>query len=177
MMKPSIHHPLLMKKLFFLSTLCCLALVSCAGLSSEDKILEVKSYGQIMKTGKDTPDPIHGKEVGFYYGAVSGTTEGRNANGIGYIHVYEDGTSVITVNLNIELPTSGTYKAYLGNNSDNTSILIGELESIVGDVRHTIKSKTRENVGETLVVKVLLEERGKSTLVAEGVLKQPTKAE
>ncbi len=165
-----------MKKLLLAPVLFCFLLAACGSTPApEDKVLEVKTYNQIMKSGKDVPDPVHGKEVKFYYGAVAGT-EGTNANGIAYIHMYEDGTSVVTVNLNIALPESGNYFAYLQDSSGDKAVTIGALKSIVGDVRHTVKGETKEDVTKTLMVQVRHETREKKTLVAEGMLKEPVPA-
>ncbi|MBP7114112.1 MAG: hypothetical protein KBA40_01530 [Candidatus Peribacteraceae bacterium] len=162
-----------MKKLLLIPVVFALALAACGAPSEQDKILQVQEYTQIMKGDKDAPDPIHGKETSFYYGAVSGT-EGTNANGLAYIRVYEDGTSSVTVNLNIALPPDGThYIAYVQSSAGDTSIKVGELTSIVGDVRHTVKLETKEDASKTLSVKVRREGKGQSDLVAEGTMKQP----
>lgn len=172
MIRPSFP-PFPMKKLLLVPVVLCFALASCGGPSEADKILEVQSYTQIMKSGTDFSDPVHGKGVGFYYGAVSGT-EGVNANGIAYIHVFEDGASTVTVNLNIELPASGTkYVAYVQDSAGTSSLKVGEMKSIVGDVRHSVKLETKEDASKTLSVKVRREGRGESVLVAEGTMKVP----
>lgn len=167
-----------MKKFLLAPVIVALALASCGGVpSEEDKILQVQEYTQIMKGDKDTPDPVHGRETSFYYGAVSGA-DGTNANGLAYIRVYEDGTSAVTVNLNIELPPSGTkYVAYVQNSAGDISIKVGELVSIVGDVRHAVKFETKEDATKTLSVKVRREGKGDSVLVAEGTMKQPAQAQ
>lgn len=165
-----------MKKLLLIPAFLCLTLAACSTPSEQDKVLEVQTYTQIMKTGEDFSDPIHGKGVGFFYGAVSGV-EGINANGIAYIHVFEDGASTITVNLNIELPPSGKkYVAYVQDTSGSSTIKVGEMRSIVGDVRHSVKLETKENASENLSVKVRLEGRGSNDLVAEGTMKVPATA-
>jgi len=126
-----------------------------------------------MKSGAEFSDPVHGKGVSFYYGAVSGAGE-TNANGIAYIHLFEDGASAVTINLNIELPPSGTkYVAYVQDSTGSSSVKVGEMKSIVGDVRHSVKLETSENVAKNLSVKVLREGRGESVLVAEGTMKVP----
>lgn len=165
-----------MKKLLLIPALLCFTLSACGTPSEQDKVLEVQTYTQIMKTGEDFSDPVHGKGVSFFYGAVSGT-EGINANGIAYIHVFEDGASTITVNLNIELPPSGKkYVAYVQDTSGSSTIKVGEMRSIVGDVRHSVKLETNENASKNLSVKVRLEGRGSNDLVAEGTMKVPAAA-
>ncbi len=166
-----------MKKLLFAPVVFCLVLTACGSPSEEDQILQVQEYSKIMQTGKDLVDPVHGKEVKFYYGAVSGAN-GTNANGLAYVHVFEDGTSIVTVNLNIELSRRGTrYVAYLNNSTGDLPVKIGELKSIVGDVRHTMKNETQKSVSETLTVNVLREGKGESILVAQGTIKEPASAQ
>ena len=163
---------IIMNKRLLAPALFCLLFAACSTPVPQDDVLEVKAYNQIMKSGTDVPDPVHGKEVKFYYGAVAGT-DGTNANGIAYVHMYDDGTSVVTVNLNIALPDSGNYVAYLQDSSGEKIVTVGKLQSIVGDVRHTVKGETKEDVTKTLTVQVRLESRAKKMLVAEGTLKEP----
>lgn len=166
-----------MKKLLFAPITLCIVLAACSTPSEQDKILQVQEYTQIMKSGADVVDPVHGKEAKFLYGAVSGT-EGVNANGLAYLRVFADGASSVTVNLNIELPVSGTkYVAYIQDSSGSASLKIGELESIVGDVRHTVKLVTTDDVSTMRMVKVRREGKGESVLVAEGTMKEPAPAQ
>ncbi len=158
-----------------LPVLACLLFVACKTAKPPDEVLETKTFNQIMKSGKDVEDPVHGKQVKFYYGAVSGS-DGTQANGIAYIHLYENGTSTVTVNLNIALPENGHYVAYILDSSGKQEIEIGALQSIFGDVRHSVKNETTEDITKTLLVQVRRESRGTSTVVAEGTLKEPALA-
>ncbi len=161
-----------MNKLLITPIIVSLVLVACtsAPLPEKDEVLETQEVNQFMKTGKVLEDPVHGKQVNFFYGAVSGTG-GTNANGIAYIHIFADGTSTVTVNVNIALPVSGSYIAYIRDASGASRIRVGELTSIVGDVRHSVTLKTTENVSRALFVEVRREGGGDSTLVAEGTMK------
>ncbi len=161
---------------FLLPLILCLTLSACGQAPADDKVLKIQEYTQIMKTGGELTDPVHGKEVKFFYGAVSGT-EGTNANGLAYVRIFEDGASSVTVNLNIELAPAGTkYIAYIQNSGGDASLKIGELESIVGDVRHTVKLVTDQDASTMLSVKIRREGRGESILVAEGTMKAPAPA-
>jgi hypothetical protein len=54
---------------------------------------------------------------------------------------------------------------------------VGELESIVGDVRHTVKLSSDDDISRSLSVKVMREGKGQSVLVAEGTMKAPAPAQ
>lgn len=164
-----------MKSLLPVSVILSLALVACGGQSEEDKILEMQSYSQIMKTDKDLVDPVHGKEVKFYYGAVSGVAP-VNANGLAYVHVFEDGTSTVTVNLNIEVQSGAKYIVSIENASGTSSLKVGVLRSLVGDVRHTVTMQTKNDLATSLVVVVRREGKGEPVVVAKGTMKEPAAA-
>ncbi len=157
-----------------------LVLASCGTkpIDPNDKVLEIKEYTQVMKNGKVLVDPVHGTEQKFWYGAILGTGD-TNANGVGYIHLFEDGTSVLTANLNI-LPRTDkkVFVVWLSDADGKNVVKVGELRSIVGDARHSVKFETESKVTGTPKVFVTVEVsenvKSPSATVAEGILKEPT---
>jgi len=144
-------------------------------IDPDGDILEVKEYKTLMKTGKVLVDPVHGEEVAFWYGTVGSD----KSNGVGYIHKFQDGTAVVAVNLNVLLAEKGThYEVYLKSADGKQEIDIGELTSIIGDARHSVRLETSEDVSSMLHVEVrhIKGILGESEIVGEGVLKEPAPA-
>lgn len=166
-----------MKKLLLL--MAPILLFSCGG----DKVkLADQSIGdeafRYMMPGKDgITHPKHGKEVWFAYGAMSGT-ENTPANGVVQGYVYEDGTNVITMHLNVLPAREGSfYEAWLIGQDDAEPIPAGHLKNHFGDARHQLQFKTEDDVRKFKKVHVTLElddgdPQKSQGLVAEGSLKQ-----
>lgn len=159
-----------------LSTLLAFTLISCGQASIPQKnddgdVLAVKEYTTIQGT-KNLVDPIHGKRTGFWYGAMSGV-DGTNANGVAYLHVFEDDFSNASVNLNIALAEGGDKYIVRLVDAQGETVDMGTLSPIVGDARHSAKIDTDKNLSAYLTVRVYLVKSGAETLVAAGNLKQP----
>lgn len=155
-----------------LITVAILALLACTPTQPVDKQQLLQDYSQV-KAGKD---PVHGEETAMWYGSIEGVN-GTNANGVGFIRRYEDGATVVTVNLNILPAEEGTHFQAFITDGAGTSVDAGELRSIIGDARHSAKLETKDDVSALLTVEVhsvkggLL--AGQSSVVARGTLKQP----
>ncbi len=151
------------------STLTLVVLLSSCGTPEKkipDKAEQIERYTSTIRGQKEVVDPVHGKEVAFFYGAVSGVGE-TIANGVAFIHAYEDGTSIVTVNLNVLVAPQGQeYEAFLSGGAEKP-IALGVLRSIIGDVRHNAELETRENLADRRVVTVKLGD----TTIAEGTVK------
>jgi hypothetical protein len=143
-------------------------------ITVDNDILETQTVKTTMKNGKDLIDPVHGKEASLWYGAVLGTN-GTNANGIAYVHRFEDGASILTVNENILQAEKGEYYSVSLKNASGTEKDAGKLTSIVGDARHSVKFETKENVDGFTTVAIYKNGSSGRTLVAEGMLKQAPK--
>ncbi len=137
----------------------------------EDKVLEVQKYNTVYQ---GSVDPEHGKQVAFMYGSVDGVGESK-ANGVAYFPTFEDGTSVLTVNVNIlPAPEGSHYLVMLSDGSPKGLIEVGKLESIVGDVRHSAKLVTDDDVKSFTSILIYLlpnEGQGSQGLVAQGTMK------
>ncbi len=156
----------------------CGALLAACGSSGEvdiDQPIEVQSYTTVMGS-KNLEDPVHGKEVEFAYGAISGVNETK-ANGVAYRHTFADGTSVMTINLNIlPAPKGKVFVAWLSDDAGTSYVHAGALSSILSDARHTLRLETKEPSTKLMKVVVTLESTEKPQApnakhVAEGLLK------
>jgi hypothetical protein len=132
-------------------------------------ILEVKEYNTTLGT-KNLVDPVHGKRTSLWYGAVLGVND-TNANGIAYVHRFEDGASVLTVNLNILQAGAGEYFSVGIKNAVGVEKDGGKLTSIIGDARHSARMELAENLDGFTTVVVYKNVSGTKTLVAEGLMK------
>lgn len=145
----------------------------------ESDILEVKQFNTVMQTEKDLIDPVHGKQTAVWYGALNGVGETK-ANGVGFIHTFADGVSVITVNLNIlPLKKGSHFVAVLALPDGTKTVDIGEITSIIGDARHSGKSETDANITGMTMINVYSVLQSESIeygdLVATGTLKEAPK--
>lgn len=146
-------------------------------VDTNEKQIGSEVVKMVMKSGKTLVDPVHGKEVAFWYGAVSGV-EGTPANGVAYTHKFEDGTYVHTLNLNIK-PTEERGKVFvswlMSTDSTKPAVKVGELSSVLGDARHAVKYETKADLTTYTKVVVTLESTVNPTKpgkhVAEGDVK------
>ena len=169
----SIPDPMRSSSSFFTAVVLSAVLFSACGSQPkkpDDKATQIKEYTSTIRTSKDAEDPVHGKETAFLYGAVTGVG-GSNANGVAFLHTYEDGFTVITVNLNILLAPSGEhYEAYLSDGVEENPVDLGLLRSIIGDVRHNLQYEEKNDLGDRRLILIKL---GSKT-IAEGALKTPS---
>ncbi len=136
-----------------------------------------EAYQYYMPGEKGIVHPKHGKEIWFAYGAMQGT-EDTPANGVVQGYVYEDGTNVITMQLNVMPAREGSfYEAWLIGQDDTEPIPAGHLKNHFGDARHQLQFKTDKDIKEFKLVHVTLElddgnPQMSQGLVAEGTLRQ-----
>lgn len=132
----------------------CLLLSGCGGSAAVPPAVSEKDLIREYNSGNGTNSSIvaaHGMETRFAYGAISGTG-GTNANGVGFLHTYEDGVSIVTINLNILAPAKGHHYFVWLKNDSGDPLPFGELKSIVGDARHSVVFETKATfIGDTFV--------------------------
>jgi hypothetical protein len=149
-----------MKKTLYSAVLVSILLSACGSpiTPTQTDADKIRQYMRISENpGQTTVDPLHGKETGFWYGAILGSN-GVNANGVGFIHKFEDGTLTATVNLNIlKAPEKSYFVAWLTDEGQTKFIRVGVLESIVGDARHSVSFSTKDDVTGLTSVLVTLE--------------------
>jgi hypothetical protein len=145
----------------------------------EGDILEVKEFNTVMQTEKDLIDPVHGKQTAVWYGAMSGVGETK-ANGVGFVHRFEDGASTVTINLNVLLAQKGyRYVGVLSTPDGSKTVDVGEISSIIGDARHSGKMETTIDTTGMTIINVYSvkgsEKPAQGTLIATGTLKEAPK--
>lgn len=160
-----------MKRIHLLA-LCAFVLTLAACNPPVDPL---KDYGTLKQTGKDFVDPEHGKQAGIWYGAVEGAGA-TPANGIVFARVFENGTIMITANVNIALAVApDDYVAELTDDTRTQALSMGSLDSIIGDARHVAKLEiTSQDISKFTHFKVYKRANGNDaarTLVAQGTLK------
>ncbi len=168
-----------MKKFSFVILGLSLILAACGQGTitvEQDKILEVQKYSATMQGEGVLEDPVHGKEVRFAYGAIDGVN-GVLANGVGYVHTFSDGVTIVTANLNILLAPAGKRYVLWGSNQDGSTFVFGgDFNSILGDARHSGKFQTKENATAVSKLVVTLETVTNPTFPAayhaEGIMKE-----
>lgn len=166
---------------------CSLLLVAACGEPTQEvrvenpstesgDILETEKVQVFMNNGRAITDPQHGRENGFWYGAVSGV-QGTNANGVGYTYSFEDGSFLHTLNLNIQKLEKGEYYvAWLTETGGKNPVKLGWLANLFGDVRHSVSLDTKTDLANhthVLVTKETTKDPSQpGTVVAEGDVKR-----
>lgn len=142
--------------------------------SSSGGVIAVQKLQELMPTGKQLVDPTHGKEEGLAYGAMGGAN-GMLANGVVTAHYFQDGSTIIGLQVNIADAKAGTYyNAWLMNDDGSQPINLGQLENSPGDVRHSLHFESKDNLQVYRKVAVTIQQTGGSQTpgqtVASGTL-------
>ena len=141
-----------------LVALSLLLLASCAKKTVQREITIGNETLQVMMpTGKDVVHPVHGNELWFAVGALSGEGDVK-ANGVAQSHVFEDSTTIVTVNLNIHLAPKGQrYVAWLKEPTGAVRVRLDSLQNPFKDVRHVITTEVSKDLRTATEVIVTLE--------------------
>lgn len=160
--------------------LCCfLLLASCAKqrvrvrreATIGNEILQVT-----MPAGKEVIHPVHGKEQWFGLGAMGGNGK-VNANGVVQSHVFADGATIVTVNLNIQpAPKGSRFVAWLAKTGSKERVRLDVLQNPLNDVRHVITTEIAKDLRAYTDVLVTLERQSgpneTDPVQSKGLLKQ-----
>ncbi|MBM3227447.1 anti-sigma factor [Candidatus Peribacteria bacterium] len=158
-----------------------LSLVACGPETTtiEDPPIGGQSLEQIMPVNGRVEVPGHGEEKWFAYGAVAGN-QWTPANGVVTSHVFEDGATIVTGQVNVEPAKEGTfYEVWIRDLETQQGVSAGHLVNHFGDARHGFKLESSEDLRRYLDVRVTLEKDDGNTeasthIVATATLK-PTK--
>jgi hypothetical protein len=155
---------------------CALALVSCSRKTvsvQTDVDAGSEAFQFVMPNRGEVTDPVHGKEIWFAIGAIAGENKVA-ANGIAQVHYMEDGTSLVTLQMNIHQAVAGLeYHGYLVNSAGDR-VDIGTLDSFSG-VRHRLNYDAKRDLREYATVEIALNKTGSTeagTLQAKGTLSE-----
>lgn len=145
----------------------CLTLAACSGTpstgtqtqssskSASGGSVQVVTFNAISSVAS----PQHGKEVFLSYGALSGIS-GVAANGVASLHVFEDKTSNVGIQLNIHQPQKGQYyQAWIFKTGAAASswTSLGQLISPTGDVRFALTSNQTADLRNDTEIRITLE--------------------
>ena len=155
-------------------------LVSCEGEKEEVKldnsVIGEEAYRYAMPKDGKFVHPKHGEEKWFAYGAINGVGD-TPANGVAQAYNYEDGTSALTVQLNIsQAPEGKFYEVWIAGEDPADLASAGHLTNYFGDARHQLSFETNDDLSSRLSVLVTLEsDDGEPApsplLVAQGTLR------
>ena len=156
--------------------LCTLLLVSCGKQTVRRDVTIGNEVLQVsMPVGKKVVHPVHGKELWFAVGPLKG--EGKtNANGVAQSHVFADGTTVATVNLNIQpAPKGFRFVAWLRKPGALERVRLDTMMNPLHDVRHLVTVEVAKDLRAYTDVLVTLERTSgpdeSDPVQATGVLK------
>jgi hypothetical protein len=131
---------------------------------------------QVAMPTKGMTHPVHGKEAFLAVGPIEGV-EGSPANGVATIHVFEDGTTFLGVQANINIPENGSiYEAWLAAEDGVPAILLGQLTNSFGDVRHSLRVEKNDDLRRFATILITKEPRDGNAdssgfIAAKGTLK------
>lgn len=116
-----------------------------------------------------TSHPQFGKEVWVGVAALSGTKDPA-VNGAAIGHLFEDGTFVESVQLNIDpAPRGSEYGAWLTNDKRTERIFLGVLSSATNDVRYNLSYKGKDDPRPFTIASVTLQSEGKHAVPGQEV--------
>lgn len=163
-----------MKRLFVMSLCIPLVLTACGkGKVKTDPVIGKEVLNTVMPTGP-VRHPQHGLETWFAVGAVKGEKK-TNANGVVQVHVFEDKNSIVDVRLNIEKAPKGKQYGVWVELADQSKVRVGELASILGDVRHAVNATVPQDLTGAMAVVVTLEAQGAPNPSAASIATGPLK--
>ncbi len=122
-------------------------------------------------------DPVHGKEVWFGIGPVKGE-QGVPVNGMVQIHEMEDGTSLVSMQVNIRpAPAGEEFHGWLVNGAGER-IDIGTLGLFAKGVQHRLSYDAKRELRAYSTVQITLRKTGSQetgTLQATGTISERTR--
>lgn len=169
-----------MRKIIFFTSFVLL-LVACgqAVTTVDEPVIGTQTIQQMMPVNGKVEVPVHGEEKWFGYGAISGN-QWTPANGIVTSHIFEDGATIVTMQINVEPAKEGTfYEVWIRDPKSQKSISAGHLVNHFSDARHGLKFESSDDLRSYSEVSVTLEKDDGDTsastnVIATGTLK-PTK--
>lgn len=158
---------------------CSFVLASCSRETVRREVIIGTEEYEVMMPGAEIEHPQYGKEDWFGIGAMSGLGDVK-ANGVAQSNIFENGKSIIIVNLNIEPAAKGfQYVAWAQHPDTNERIRLAALQNPFGDVRHVISAESDNDLREYTTILVIKESTGGPSatdkIQAKGVLKHQSR--
>ncbi len=162
-------------------TLLSFLLTGCGSSATtvDEPIIGTQSIQQMMPVKGKVEVPGHGEEKWFAYGAMSGN-QWTPANGVVTAHVFEDGATIVTMQVNVEPAKDGTfYEVWIRDPKSQKSLSAGHLVNHFADARHGLKFESSDDLRAYTDVRVTLEKddgdtEASTNVIATGAL-TPTK--
>jgi len=156
--------------------LTALALVACSQPAAP--VVETQSASSARSVGVSTSlpaDPQHGAVSYLGIGPLEGIKDVM-ANGTAVVWAFEDGTSRVSIQLNIaESAQEYVYVGWLADESERSYERLGTLQNRSGDVRHSLVLEAQKDFKRYTAVVVTVESSAGVTTpgqtVAKGILK------
>jgi hypothetical protein len=162
-------------------------LASCttdSALNVEEPTIGLQVVERAMPGEGNIVDAKRGAEMWLAVGPVNGVGE-YPANGVTQAHLFEDGTYLLTAQVNIAMAPDGYfYEAWIIEDKEQSRggspISLGHLRSRIGDVRHNVIFESGSDLHDRLNIVITLEADDGDTamrgnIVAEGALKERTR--
>jgi len=159
-------------------TLVSFSLLAACSAQTPSPVLDENSQASTQAVtvtpNAQATDSEHGEMTSIAIGALSGAN-GALANGVATAYSFEDGASVVGVQLNIAAAKEGTtYDAWL-EDAAGKRLHIGTLESSSGDVRHyarlTTQTDTRTYRNVIILLRKNTDAAGNGEVIATGIMK------
>ena len=142
----------------FLILCAVLGLAACQSKRvRRESTIGTATYSVVMPTGQGLVHPQFGKETWFAVGALEPLAPAK-ANGVGEMHTFGKGVSIVTVQLNITAAPRGSHHvAWVGKPNSTERVRVGELMNPTGDVRHAASVTVEKDLRDYTEVSVTLE--------------------
>ena len=146
-------------------------------VEDDSEAIGEEAIQMIMPQDGKAVHPEFGVEEWFAFGPMSGVGD-TPANGVAQAYLFENGSYVLTMQLNITPAAESTfYEAWLGSDESDDLVSAGHLANHFGDARHQLKFESSDDFRGLLQVQVTLERDDgnplpSTDLVAQGMLRQ-----
>jgi hypothetical protein len=170
------HSSLFMRIVPLIALSPFLALAACRAPTTtvEEPPIGIQTIQQAMPIHGKVEVPGHGEEKWFAYGALSGT-QWTPANGVVTSHVFEDGATIVTGQINLDPAKDGTYyEVWIRDAKTQKSISAGHLVNHFGDARHGLKFDSPDDLRTYLDLRVTLEQDDGNTEASTNVIATAT---
>mgnify|MGYP000653056626 CR=1 FL=1 len=131
---------------FSIALIASVFLTACNSITVGDDEIGNQVLERAMPQKGNIVDAKHGKELWFAIGPMNGTKE-TPANGVASGHFFEDKTSLVSIQLNINVPEDGWfYRASLEGDNGAPPLELGHLTNARNDARHALRAELPNDI-------------------------------